>query len=309
MRQEDFQKFDRLMKRALRLSKGTVIEFINSLYGKKYNPEESTITYLNPEYPTDRNKEYADSMIEINGTDKYHIEIQMENDDTMVFRMFEYEYRQARESAEGSGKIYEMRFAEPKVIYLQHTGTTPDELKMRITFDGQGVFDYKVKTFKALSYTPEQLASQKLYLLVPFQLLATRAIGDKNLSPKREQQLLEEYDKRLESMVEVLDNAYKKGFIQARDYQELYIMIRDIQEYLYNDVPKVTKREVNQLLKEKELLWSERLTAEGEARGKADTIAMIKKLLASGSTIEEALAKIEQQDITKPSRKSPMTRR
>lgn len=302
MEQKDFQKFDRLMKRALRLSKGTVIEFINSLYGKHYDAENSTITYLNPEYPTNEHKEYADSMLEINGTDKYHMEIQMENDDTMVFRMFEYEYQQARESARGSRDSYEMRFAEPKVIYLQHTKNTPDEMQIRITFEGQGSFDYKVRTFKALAHTPEELANAKLYLLIPFQLLATRELKRKDISSEKRKYLLGEYDKRLESMVKVLDNAYRNRNIQTEDYQQLYVMIQDIREYLYKGIPEVNSREVNKMLEEKDMLWSERIAyqaeargeAKGEARGKAELIEKIRKYAEHNNcSLEKAFLAVE----------------
>lgn len=298
-RQEDFQKFDRLMKRALRLSKETVIGFINSLYGREYDPKCSTITYLNTEYPTEKNKEYADSMLTINGTDKFHMEIQIGDDNSMVFRMFEYEYRQARESVEHSLEKYELHFAEPKVIYLQHTGQTPDSMAIRLIFEGQGEFDYEVKTLKALEYTPEELGEQRLYMLIPFQLLATRSLQRKGLSQEREKRLLSEYDIRLESMVKVLDNEYGKHNISQEDYRELYLMIRDIQKYLYQDIPKVEEREVNQMVKEKTLLWSEQVRAEGEAegekRGRADFISMVKEYAQKNHcSIEEAFTTLEK---------------
>lgn len=294
-RQEDFQKFDRLMKRALRLSKKPVIEFINSLYGRHYIPDSSTITYLNSEYPTEKSKEYADSMIAINGTDKFHMEIQIGNDNTMVFRMFEYEYRQARESAEYNSEKYELHFAEPKVIYLQHTRNTPDTMRIRITFEGQGQFDYKVKTFKALNYSPEELAKKNMYLLIPFQLLAVRELKSKHISTEREKVLLEEYDKRLASMLKVLDNGYKEHIISQEDYRELYFMIEDIKKYLYQDIPKVEEREVSQMVKEKTLLWSEQVREEGREEGRADFINRVKEYARRNHcSVGEAFATLEK---------------
>lgn len=99
-------------------------------------------------------------------------------------------------------------------------------------------------------------------------------------------------------MVKVLDNAYRNRNIQTEDYQQLYVMIQDIREYLYKGIPEVNSREVNKMLEEKDMLWSERIAyqaeAKGEARGKAELIERIRKYAEHNNcSLEKAFLAVE----------------
>ncbi|MCM1180196.1 MAG: hypothetical protein NC347_08075, partial [Clostridium sp.] len=89
------QIYDKTVKKILTLSSTAVVNLINGLFDTDY-PLDSTITYNWTEFTNDNLKRIlADTILTINGKNSYHIEAQMEKDETIIFRVFEYGYRHA----------------------------------------------------------------------------------------------------------------------------------------------------------------------------------------------------------------------
>ncbi|MCM1180892.1 MAG: hypothetical protein NC347_11585, partial [Clostridium sp.] len=89
------QIYDKTIKKILTLSSTAVVNLINGLFDTDY-PKDSTITYNWTEFTNDKLKRIlADTILTINGKNSYHIEAQMEKDETIIFRVFEYGYRHA----------------------------------------------------------------------------------------------------------------------------------------------------------------------------------------------------------------------
>ena len=87
--EEIFQIFDKVFKKVITLSTRAVINLINGLFDTDY-PLDSTITYNWTEFEDDNLKKIlADTIITINGKYAYHLEAQMEKDNSIVFRVFE----------------------------------------------------------------------------------------------------------------------------------------------------------------------------------------------------------------------------
>lgn len=125
--EEIFQIFDKVFKKVITLSTRAVINLINGLFDTDY-PLDSTITYNWTEFEDDNLKKIlADTIITINGKYAYHLEAQMEKDNSIVFRVFEYGYGHANRSHEIRDGRYVLRFPRPVVIYLYYEGTVPDE--------------------------------------------------------------------------------------------------------------------------------------------------------------------------------------
>ena len=221
--------FDKVFKKILTLSAKAVINLINGLFGTCY-PEDSTITYNWTEFLDDElRRTLADTIITINGRYNYHIEAQMEEDEDIVFRVFEYGYRHADRGHVSTADYYVLPFPEPKIIYLYNTKDIPDTYTLRLDFGTQGYFDYKVPVFKYLETSLDELNQKKLIILIPFLLLKLRKLLQKNRSP--------ENLKALQNLIEhdilgSIEANFAIGNISVNDAYRL----RHLTKLLYDDI-------------------------------------------------------------------------
>lgn len=219
-----YQIYDKIFKKILTLSSVAVVNLINGLFGTTY-PPDSTITYHWTEFEDDNLRRIlADTILTINGIHSYHIEAQMEKDEDIVFRVFDYGYGHAQrqrfaqpfepklisstdivdtfsdtdvsntdaeitsfstiEPASDDYPPYTLYFPEPKIIYLVAKDNIPDEYTLKLDFGKQGSFPYKVSTFKYPESTPEELTDKKMIILIPFELLKLREAMKKKRTPE-----------------------------------------------------------------------------------------------------------------------------
>lgn len=182
MTQRNPHIFDKVFKKILTLSSKAVINMINGLFQTNYT-EDSTITYNWTEFvDTKLRRTLADTILTINGKHSYHIEAQMEQDEDIVFRVFDYGYHHAGNVRTTNDEYYVLRFPEPKIIYLYTTKDIPDTYTLRLDFGSQGYFDYQVPVLKYLETSIKELNQRKLVILIPFQLLKLRKLLQKDRS-------------------------------------------------------------------------------------------------------------------------------
>lgn len=173
--EEVFQIFDKVFKKILTLSSKAVINLINGLFDTDY-PLDSTITYNWTEFVGENLRRIlADTIITINGKNSYHLEAQMEKDNSIVFRVFEYGFGHAsRNRMEQDGR-YVLQFPRPIVIYLYYEGWVPDEYILDLEFDeGKEVYEYKVPVLKLPEISGQELSDRKMVILIPFHILKLR---------------------------------------------------------------------------------------------------------------------------------------
>ena len=97
--------YDKMFKKVLTLSSRAVINFINGLFETEYSTD-AKVTYNWTEFHDDNlKKTLADTIVTIDGCHSYHIEAQRYQDETIVFRVFEYGYRHAERYKELNDKI------------------------------------------------------------------------------------------------------------------------------------------------------------------------------------------------------------
>lgn len=172
---EIYQIFDKVFKKIITLSSKAVVNLINGLFGTDY-PLDSTITYNWTEFVDDNMKRVlADTIITINGKHSYHLEAQMEKDNSIVFRVFEYGFGHAsRNRIQESGR-WVMRFPKPMIIYLYYEGKVPDEYSLILEFDeGSDSYEYKVPVLKLPEVSSKELSDRQMIILVPFHVLKLR---------------------------------------------------------------------------------------------------------------------------------------
>ncbi len=222
--------FDKVFKKILTLSTKSVINMINGLFGTHY-PDNSTITYNWTEFmDTELRRTLADTILTINGRYSYHIEAQMEKDEDIIFRVFEYGYHHADHMRASSADYYVLHFPEPKIIYLYATKDIPDIYTLRLDFGTQGYFDYQVPVLKYLETTLEELNQKKLVILIPFQLLKLRKLLKQNRSPENLRVLrnLIQYD-----ILGTIATNYELGNISMNDAYKLQQLTRQLYNQIY----------------------------------------------------------------------------
>ena len=174
-----YQIFDKVFKKVITLSTKAVVNLINGLFKMDY-PLDSTIAYNWTEFEDDRLRRIlADTILTINGTHSYHLEAQMEKDNSIVFRVFDYGFHHAsrtRVMDAEQGK-YVLRFPEPVVIYLYYEGNVPDDYTLTLEKnDGTLMCEYKVPTVKLPEISTEELNARKMVVLLPFHVLKCRKL-------------------------------------------------------------------------------------------------------------------------------------
>ena len=183
------QIFDKILKRILTLSNVAVINFINAIFDEGF-PEDSVLTYNWTEsIKDDLKKTIADTIITVNGKKKFHIEAQIENDNTIVLRVFDYGYQDALKYKTVIGDRIILKFPKSKIIFLEHNNNTPDAVVLELDFGQQGKFEYQVPAMKFLDYTIDELNAQKLVILMPLYLLKLRKEIEKSKSKENANKL------------------------------------------------------------------------------------------------------------------------
>ena len=192
---QQWQIFDKLFKRSMHLSNNAVLNFINGLYDQEYNIEHDKLMYVSTEYVTSNyKKEFSDIVIMVNNKEKYHMECQIQDDKTMSIRVFEYGYLNAKDDMISNDETITLEFASPKVIYLEHTAKTPDQLQLILNFQGQGTFTYEIGTLKLTQKTIEEIFQERLIILIPFTLLKMRKTLSKSIPIEKQEQVVAEFE-------------------------------------------------------------------------------------------------------------------
>lgn len=224
--------FDKIFKKVLTLSAKSVINMINGLFGTDH-PTDSKVFYNWTESITHNNsRRLADTILTINGQ-SYHIEAQMDDDETIVMRVFEYGFGHAMRGSElhDDGR-YEIWFPEAKIVYIYSGRNTPDECVLRLNFASQGYFDYRVSAFKLMDTSAEELNNRKMVILIPFHLLKLRNA----LQYSRTAAKVTDLKKLItDDILGSIDVNMELGNISAADALHLKSATRSLYDYIYSD--------------------------------------------------------------------------
>ncbi len=248
--EKTYIQMDKIMKRLFSLqNKVPLIDFLNAIY-KDDISYKAKITYGDKEI-TSINKEkikflsfYADMYIRVEDKEKileYEIEFQTVYDNTMAIRMFRYGFERAAKVLDFKNRrdTIEITLPEPYLIVMEEDEKTPDEMILKLIIPkGKSVY-YKVKVFKYWNYDLEKLYKENMYLLYPLQIFKLRKImssinkSNKSMAYK-EEKMKEAYLKLKEIIRETLkyiDKAYNHDKINIEDYNEMTIIMENINSY------------------------------------------------------------------------------
>ena len=224
-----YQIFDKVFKKVLTLSSKAVINLINGLFETDY-PLDSTIIYNWTEFEDDNLKKIlADTILTINGKNSYHLEAQMENDNSIVFRVFEYGFGHANRTRESDSGKYILRFPRPIVVYLYYESTVPDEYILNVGFnEGADVVEYKVPVLKLPEISSRELCNRKMVILIPFHILKLRYAIEKGKFDDLDE--LQRYI--LNDIIGHINENLKLGNITTEDALKLKGYLQKLCDYL-----------------------------------------------------------------------------
>ncbi|MFP3042492.1 hypothetical protein LQZ19_11815 [Treponema primitia] len=229
--------FDEVFKALMQLSDLAVISFINALFDTTH-PPDSQVIRRNTEFPKrGGGKLFTDMVITIvspgsQDTGTYLIECQIDDDDTMAFRVFEYAFAYGKQDLQKQDGIITLRFPQVRVIYLEPTPHTPDVQTLRLEFP-DGHWDYPVKTIKVLDHSIPELMDRNLGLLLPFYVLKIRKRLHQTKNPAKRQQLAEELTAINKELAAAFKRSEAEGSITDADRQKLFDMTEQLYDHLY----------------------------------------------------------------------------
>ena len=243
--------FDDVFRTMIEKMPYLAVPLINEVFHTSYS-EDVKITQLRNEHQQEDGEIITDSCLLI-GKKMYHIECQSTDDTTMAVRMIEYDFAIAIEYAAKQGRRYEIEFPRSCVLFLRSSGNTPDFLETNVIFPDGRKQMYRVPTVKMADYTAESIFEKNLLMLLPFYIMRyEKRAHDMRENPRLFQTLLNEYEE-----------------IRVKLEKELIKLIVKISDYIFQDEEKIQKG-IGDAMGGKVLeLESERVRAEGEARGKA----------------------------------------
>lgn len=240
--QKKFHKiFDKTFKCVTSLSSKAVVNMINGLYGTNY-PPDSRVTYPSTDSVNSHlDERYADVFITINDTCTYHMEAQMTEDKSIIFRVFEYGFMYAQKHRSDNT----LQFPEPKILYLYSEKDIPENYVLKLQFGSNRTIEYPISTFNFITTNTEELNQKKLILLIPFQLLKIRKLLQKDRSLKK----LEELKKLLiYDILEPIEMNYRAGNIELADAEALKELTRKMYFDLYAGYSEMEDGGINDMV-------------------------------------------------------------
>ena len=227
------QIFDKTFKRIFGLSNRAIINLINGLFDRNHSTDCSLLLTRNEMTTSQLSTRIADVFVLIEERYRYHLEAEIQGDEDIVLRVFEYDFLDALQNH--TDNSLHLHFAEPMVIYLNASSKIPGTSVLYLHFGSKPPVPYEVKNFVLLNHEVEELNQKKMVLLLPFYLLklrdAFRTAIRKGAKP--DVQALQRLIK--DDILGSIEANLKFGNISQDDYRELVSLTGELSQYLYSD--------------------------------------------------------------------------
>ena len=274
---ETLQLFDLMFKYILKeASSGAIVHFINGLFDKDY-PIDSSVTFAATESVVIQQSQkqkmgkIQSDIILILNDDPFLIEAQIEDDETIALRAFQYGFAHARQtkSISEDESLITLIMPEARIIYWETSRKTPDKVILRLVFPDRSLHDYEIETFKMLDQSLETLEQRKMALLLPFTLLKFRKeVKKRSTTKEKRQQLAEQMKELLLALERIIERDRTQGLLSSADAGMILERIAQMHGELYKPYPEF--EEANMQLEERlKSRWKEYLD-EREKLGKQE---------------------------------------
>ena len=172
--------YDDVFRTLLNDCSSLIIPVINEVFGEHYSGQERIIFSPNEHFLNQQDGNEAeritDTSFKIEGkeTKKYHLECQSTADNSMLVRFFEYDTQIALDDGEIKENVLTVTLPHSAVLFLRHTTSTPDTMKIRMVTPG-GTVEFDIRVMKSQQYTLEEIFWKSLLLLIPFHIFLHEA--------------------------------------------------------------------------------------------------------------------------------------
>jgi hypothetical protein len=293
-KRETAQIFDLILKHLMHLSNAAVINFINGLFGTEF-PLDSEVEYPNTESVSKKLRRLmSDTIVIIGGVNVFHIEAEI-NDENIVVRVFEYGFMEGQRTKTVSedGSRISMKFPNARIIYWETTKKTPDEVTLSLEFSDGGKYNYKVKAFKFLDHSVDELEKGKLAILLPFYVLKLRKQVVSAKTSERRAELAKEMKPMLDELVAAADRAERTGLMSEADKR----IVLEHMDRLYRELfAQYTEfKEMDVMLQDRILTYSEEAAKKAKLENSFD---VAKRMFERGMALPE-IAEIVELPIDK----------
>ncbi|MDR2446294.1 MAG: hypothetical protein LBD58_03225 [Treponema sp.] len=295
---ETLQLFDLMFKLILKeASPAALVRFINGLFDKNY-PPDSEVTFATTESvneQADRLEKIISDMVVTIAGDAFLIEAQINDDESIALRVFQYGFAHAVQTKQTAGSVTTLTMPAARIVYWETTRRTPDTVAVRLVFPDKTTHDYKVDALKVLDQSLEALDRRGMALLFPFCLLKFRREARKaDADVERRRELAGEMKGMLREMEGFLAAGRRDGRLSVGDAAMLLERVGQMYEELYSFYPEFeeAKMELRERLRTH---WQDYLR-EGERRGMQLGERRVIELLEQGYTLEQIKRTLAQED-------------
>ena len=231
--------WDEILKAIVDAMPEQLFSLFKEVFGKEY-PKGTPIILLgtesstyqeNPDAPP--SSRLSDIALLVNGTDYYHLECQMHNDQDMVIRMVAYDLHFAMQhtteaAQEENGFV--MRFPRSAVIYPEKNRNIPESLHCRIIFQDGSEHLYQIPTVRIQSYSLEEIHEKHLNLFIPYVLLRLRPRLRKNIKNPLTKKELTDF---IGEVMIILRNELEQGYLTRKEYDDYMNLFRRAAEKVF----------------------------------------------------------------------------
>lgn len=242
--------WDEIAKKEIQLYPRMILPLIEEVFHQSY-PKNVEIELLSTEYAVRRfckdggkllQSVYSDLLLRV-GTDRYHLECQMEEDRNMVLRMLEYDIHIALahgvDTQERSRKG-DLKLTMPRsvILYLDHSGKTPDYETCTLCFADGTSHLYKVPVVKVQEYSIQAVKEKHLNMLIPFLPIRFRR-AVKSTSLEKREQAKKNLTELVAECIMVLKQEKENGTLIENERNDIAEFLRCACDQLYGGDPEM----------------------------------------------------------------------
>jgi vacuolar-type H+-ATPase subunit H len=168
---------DETIKLVFSADRKALINFVNSVFGKKYDVNSAKFSMGNSNFVNSETFDRVLGDLDFNiDTDSYHFEFQTHFDKKMSLRIFVYGAAKAAENAAAkSGESSEIVMPYSLVIYLEENANIGDEVTYTLKYpDSTAPIEVNAPVLKMWKFNVNALLEREWFLLLPFTLIAYR---------------------------------------------------------------------------------------------------------------------------------------
>ena len=174
----DNRPYDKAFRGLLIECRRLFLPVINEVFGEQYIGDEKMDFGRNDHIFPDNNgilkERITDTVFSVTSHDnvvkRYHWEAESSDDETIHFRLWEYDAMDATGHGVAlNGNVLRVTLPSTAVLYLRSKRNTPDYMINQI-ITPEGATSYRIPVLKMASYSLDDLFDKQLYFLLPFYI-------------------------------------------------------------------------------------------------------------------------------------------